>query len=593
MWPLFFALSCGSESGPKYVDRSVDEDSDTGREDWVDPEDDTGEPDVPTDDTGEPDVPDVPDDPVLVEVSLVSESVTCESPELRDSLGPMSFHQPAGDWLDQNGAENLWTRFGGSGLAIADFDDDGRLDLFLPHADGDQLYMGQEGTRFVDESDVRLPPESDVGVGATPVDIDGDGDLDIFVGVYLAANRVLINDGSGIFTNSSAPWLLEQTRVSHGSSWADIDGDDDLDVYVSNYSNWDESWLESSPSAPTEVYRDTLWLNEGGGEFANVDDRLGTMDAAGAFTFASGFWDMDDDGDADLLSVNDYRYEYEWAEPMRFLVNDGGHFTDADDSVGLDLEVEGMGLAVGELNGDGQLDVAVQAWATHLMLSDGSHRYIESAASKGIISGVTQQVGWGISLADMNNDGRLDIPVAYGLLPPDEVSMGPIPELILGDELNMNRVRQPNAFYLQDETGQFSEVGSDWGLDHDGISRSVMTADLNADGFLDVVTRDLWGPTRINLSRCDDSAWLSISLRQSGLNPFAVGAKLTVVSGETTQIRFIEAGSVGLASGGPPVAHVGLGLTDEVDRIDVRWPDGAVSSVSGVDTRALIRLTRD
>ena len=590
MWTVLLVVACGSNPEPK----ATVEDDDTGSPSVVD----SGKPqdsgDEPSDDSASPDdTGEEGPEPIVVDVTVDSEPVVCDDPEQRERLGPMRLLGSSGDWGRQNGSENLWSLFGGAGIAIADFDGDGWQDIFLPNADSDQLYMGRSDMRFDDESDLRLPPESDIGVGATPVDIDGDGDLDVFVAVHSAPNRVLLNDGSGVFSDAGSDWLQGQIRLSHGSSWADIDGDGDLDVYVANYGNWDDGWLSEVPSSPTVEYRDVLWLNEGVLGFVNADERLGSMNPAGAFTFASGFWDIDDDGDLDVLAANDFRFEYEWAEPVRFLENEGGHFFDADPSVGLDLEVEGMGLAVGDLNGDDVLDVVVQAWSTHMMLSDGSGGYFESAAARGITSGSKQDVGWGVSLADMNNDGRMDIPVAYGLLPPDEVSMGPMPEFIIGDMLNMNWVRQPDAFYLQDAEGSFSDVAEAWGLDHEGIARGLLTVDLNRDGFLDLISRDLWGPTRVYLSRCDESAWSSISLRQSGPNPFGVGSKITVRAGDVTQIRYIEAGSSSLSSGGPPLAHVGLGMADEIDRIDIQWPDGAVSSIDSVSTRSQLVIVRD
>jgi len=583
MWTVLIALGCsgGDSAKPDHVPANI-VDSDTGSP-VTDSADDSGN----ADDSGEPIAP------VVVDATATRVAIACEQPEQREARGPMFLHNPTGDWRDQTGAENLWSLYGGAGMAVADFDDDGHIDIFLPNADADQLFMGLEGGGYADESSVRLPSESDVGVGATAVDVDGDGDLDIFVAVYLAPNRLLVNDGSGVFSESTAAWLQEQTRLSNGSAWGDIDGDGDLDAFVANYGSWDETWLSTAPTAPTTTPRDTLWLNDGDGEFRNVDDQLGSMDSAGAFAFTGGFWDIDDDGDLDLIAVNDYRYEYDWAEPVRLLINDDGRFIDADPSVGLDLEVEGMGLAVGEVNGDGQLDVVVQAWATHLMLSDGSGRYVESAASRGITADDHQEVGWGAALADMNNNGRLDLAVAYGLLPPDEVSMGPMPEIVIGTHLNMNRVRQPNAFYLQSPDGQFEAAHEEWGLDHDGISRGMMAVDLNRDGFLDLIYRDLWGPTRIHLSRCDDSAWLSISLRQRGPNPFAIGAQISVVTADSIQTRSIEAGSTGLSSGGPPEAHVGLSDADTVERVEVRWPDGAISEISEVQTRARVTITRD
>jgi hypothetical protein len=537
-------------------------------------------------DTGDP----PPPEPVAVTVE--SEPVVCDQPQLREELGPMRLIGPGGDWAHQNGLANLWSLYGGQGLAVSDFDGDGWFDIFLPNADGDQLYMGRVGSEWTDESDARLPSEDDVGVGATAVDFDGDGDVDIFVAVLLAPNRLLINDGSGHFESASAPWLEGQTRLSSGSAWSDIDSDGDLDAFVANYGNWSESWLESVPMAPADPSMDALWINDGSGGFDNGDDRFVGFNPIDAFTFMGGFWDVDQDGDGDLLTVNDYRFEYDWAQPVRLLINDGGIFVDPPESVGLNLETEGMGLGVGDLNGDGLIDFAVSAAATHLMLSDGEGGYFESAAARGITSSIQQQVGWGAELADLDNDGRLDLSVAYGLLPPDEVTMGPMPEIILGDRLNMNWVEQPDALYVQDLSGNFTDVAEAWGLDHTGISRGFVLADLNRDGFLDRVSRDMWGPAQMSLSRCDDSAWLSIHLKQSGANPFAIGAEVTASVGEQRWTRWVQAGSTNLSSGGPTEVHIGLGTIAQVDRLEVRWPDGAYSVLEDVQTRAKIRLER-
>ena len=105
--------------------------------------------------------------------------------------------------------------------------------------------------------------------------------------------------------------------------------------------------------------------------------------------------------------------------------------------------------------------------------------------------------------------------------------------------------------------------------------------------------RDLWGPTRVHLSRCDDSAWLILALEQPGANPFAVGATVTVVAGDRVHTRAVQAGSSSLSSGGPPVVHFGLNSADQADRIEVLWPDGARSVVESVATRARVRMVRD
>ena len=99
-------------------------------------------------------------------------------------------------------------------------------------------------------------------VGDDENDVDDDGDIDIFVATMNRPNRLLINDGTGHFALSDAAWLSQQQRLSQSSAWGDVDGDGDLDVFVSNYTNWSPEWLETSPSAPTEPALDSLWINE-------------------------------------------------------------------------------------------------------------------------------------------------------------------------------------------------------------------------------------------------------------------------------------------------------------------------------------------
>ena len=180
--------------------------------------------------------------------------------------------------------------------------------------------------------------------------MDDDGDVDVFVSIMNAPNRLLINDGTGHFTLSTALWLQSQGRLSQGSTWGDVDGDGDLDVFVSNYTNWSSDWMVESPTAPTEAAQDALWLNQGDGEFVNADERLLGFDSASAFTFTAGFWDQDDDGDLDLIVINDYRSEYSWTQPIQFFENEGGSFTSTGGSLGLEFPAQGMGLGAAELS---------------------------------------------------------------------------------------------------------------------------------------------------------------------------------------------------------------------------------------------------
>ena len=192
----------------------------------------------------------------------------------------------------------------------------------------------------------------------------------------------------------------------------------------------------------------------------------------------------------------------------------------------------------------------------------------------------------------MDNDGITDFAVAYGFLPPDEVSMEFMPNPIVTDYVDGIRVEQPNSLYLQDAEGNFSEVSMEWGLTDLGVSRGFVLADFNRDGFLDWMGRDLKGPTRLFLSRCDNRAWLSIQLVQPAPNRDAVGAKVTVFAGEHTWTRWVHRGSTNVASGGPTDLHFGLNDTEIVDHVEIRWPDGEMSRIESVSTRQRLVVER-
>jgi enediyne biosynthesis protein E4 len=586
---LFGLIACSSpDEKPVGISEGGDDADDSAPEDPSDADDgvsdDTGPSGSDSVDSGDPVIPST--------LTITGTSITCENPEARETQGPMSIYVSDGDWSNQRGEQNLWSLYAGQGLAVGDFDSDGIFDVFLPNADADQLFMGSATGEWIDGSDDRLPPETDEAVGATPVDIDDDGDIDIFVAVMNAPNRVLINDGTGHFSLSDSPWLAAQTRLSQGSAWGDVDGDGDLDVFVSQYTNWSPEWLLEVPTAPTEAPHDVFWINQGDGSFENADETLVGFDAASAFTFTAGFWDRDDDADLDLLIINDYRSEYDWTQPIQYFENNAGVFSDAGEAVGLQMPSQGMGLGAAEMNGDGLIDFAIQTNSTLLMYSAEGFRYFESSISSGIIRAPGQEVGWGAELADMNNDGLTDLAVAYGFLPPDEVSMEDLPNPIVTDSVDGVRVEQPNSMYLQTASGQFVDVAAGWSLDDRGVSRGFVLADFNRDGFLDWMGRDMKGPTRLVLSRCDDRSWLSMKLQQPPPNRNAVGAKVTLYAGDEEWVRWVHVGSTNVSSGGPTELHFGLMDLESVDVIEVRWPDGSIGRAEDVQTRQHLLISR-
>jgi hypothetical protein len=190
--------------------------------------------------------------------------------------------------------------------------------------------------------------------------------------------------------------------------------------------------------------------------------------------------------------------------------------------------------------------------------------WIRSAESRHIIpNDDSRQVGWGLDWVDLNNDGRLDLFVNYGHWEnfPDD------------DDAFVNPEVQADALFIQQPDGTFIEQAELWGLKEVGISRSSVFADLNEDGWPDLLRTQIWGPTQLFLSQCGQATWIDIELSQLESNSKAVGATVRATTEDGSQTAWIQAGGTNIAAGGPPRAHFGLGDACEVD-LEVIWPDG-------------------
>ena len=156
---------------------------------------------------------------------------------------------------------------------------------------------------------------------------------------------------------------------------------------------------------------------------------------------------------------------------------------------------------------------------------------------------------------------------------------------------------QPDGVYLASPDGSggftYADVAPTWGMADEGMSRGVTLADLDRDGWLDTAKRDLAGESLLYLSRCGDEGWLTVHLRDPGsMNTYGVGAVVTATVGDLTMSRTVMAGGTGFASSGPPELHFGLGVTDKVDTLTVRWTDGRVDTLHDLTARQEVTLTR-
>lgn len=506
-----------------------------------------------------------------VEVAL-GPSVMCAEPGLRAEQGPFAVRLARREPLPEP-----LTRLVGGGVVVADLTGDGLDDVFLPGRVDAQLHVARGTGAFEDEAPARLPPvDLSYATAGSAADVDADGDLDLLVLRWDLPNVLLLNDGAGGFTDGTRESGLRGIARSQASAWGDADADGDLDLFVGNYGPHPRDPFAVSDFEVADPSQ--LWLNDGRGRFTDASAWI-PQDVQDAYTFMAGWLDLDDDGRDDLLVINDFG----WARANRLLWSrPGGLVEDADDAARFAIPFAGMGLGVGDVNGDEVPDFVQSSWrATSLLVSaPGRRQWFESAEALGLVADwdgdAAQVFGWGTALVDLDSDGDLDVPMNFGAW--DEYTRK-------DDMRDALFVRQPN--------GTFVDEAEAWGFGDRGAARGLVVADLNDDGWPDLVKRVLDAPTRLYASRCGAAAWLTVVPRAPGsANPFAVGARVRVVAGDRVWNRWIQGGGTGMYGSGPAEAYVGLGDVDRVDDVQVRWPDGTWTSTGPVDARRVLTLVR-
>lgn len=500
--------------------------------------------------------------PVTVQASG---PVQCAEPSLRLSKPFDRVLAPA------EAPKDSW--FWGGGVVIADFTGDAVLDIALPGYHGTTFHVGQPDGGFVPDARLDALPVG-FASGGSAADYDGDGDFDLLITRYLLPDKLLRNDG-GLFTDvSDEAGISPAMTRSMATTWGDVDGDGDLDLFVGSYGYIDESGVDHADFLPADPA--FLYLNDGDGTFTDASDTLPQVVHDG-YTFAASFVDLDLDGLPELYVVNDFGVAF----PNSLLLNRGGTLELDDGSSGLHLDITGMGLGMGDLNQDGQADFVMPEWnGIVVMESSPIGTWVQTGFARGIYNDINrnQKVGWGADVVDIDNDRDLDVPIVFGYL---------LTELYDAPQ------DEKDALFVQDEDGAFQDLAEAYGFDDPTDGRGFVTTDLNGDGWLDIVKRDLQGPTILNQSRCGAEHWTKLQLVQDGANRFGIGARIRVFAGGDRMVRYLRAGGLTHASGGPPIAHFGLGDADVIDRIEVTWPDGSVSNLWDQPADRTLTLTRE
>jgi enediyne biosynthesis protein E4 len=479
------------------------------------------------------------------------------------------------------------------GVALFDYDNDGRLDIYLvdaltvdtandPKAARSALYRNLGGLRFEDVTDKAGVGHPGWGMGVCAADVDGDGWTDLYV-TALGASHYYRNNHDGTFADLTTTSGLAVSGWAAGCGFADYDRDGDLDLFVSRYVKIDLAKLPEFGRGKTCEYRgvpvqcgprglpgegDVLFRNDGQGRFADVSAAAGVADARGYFGLGLAWFDADGDGWPDLFVANDSTPNF------LYLNKRDGTFKDAAFPLGVAVSEDGaeqgsMGVAVGDYDGNGRLGLFVTNFSEEynaLYRNEGDH-FTDMSFRSGTAASSLPFVGWGTAFLDPDNDGRLDLVVVNGHVYPqlDRARLGASAPY-----------RQRRLYYRNLGGGKFEEVAAEAGavFTDPRVSRGLALGDLDDDGRQDLVVNDLDGQAQVLRNETEPAGhWLSVKLRGKPPNTSAIGAVVTARTGPTAQIRNVRSGTSYLSQDDMR-AHFGLGPATQADAVEVLWPDG-------------------
>jgi enediyne biosynthesis protein E4 len=497
----------------------------------------------------------------------------------------------------------------GSGVALLDYDNDGWLDIYLLNGSTFAALKGKEappramllhnnhdGT-FTDMTEKAGVANERWGFGVAVGDYDNDGWPDIYVANY-GKNRLYHNNHDGTFTDVAEKAGVELGGWSTGPTWGDYDHDGRLDLFVPGYVKFDPDHppMEGKAGLPEGACEfrgmhvfcgpltlpgesDHLFHNNGDGTFTDVSVKAGVSDPKGSYGLAAVFVDVDDDGWLDLAVANDsvpnflYRNRHD------------GTFEDASYSSWFAFSGEGraqasMGIAVGDYNRDGKVDLYVTSFSDDyntLYRNDGDSGFTDVTLKAGLAEPTIPFLGWGTGFLDFDNDGLLDIFVANGHVYP----------AVDRQDWGTTYAQRPQLFRNADGR-RFEEVApaTGSGLAEVIRGRGAAFGDLFNDGRIDVVINNMDStPSLLRNVVKNGNHWLEMKLVGTGKSPRdGIGAKVYVTAGGVRQRADVYSGG-SYGSSSDPRVHFGLGGWTKVEKAEIDWPDGVKQEITvpGVD----------
>jgi hypothetical protein len=496
-----------------------------------------------------------------------------------------------------------------SGVALIDYDNDGWLDIYLVNGaalpslgkESDQyknrLFRNNHDGTFTDVTDKAGVGGDGYDMGAAVGDYDNDGWQDLYV-ASVTGNHLYHNNGNGTFSDVTAkagvgaPSYQGHKMWSAAAGWLDYDNDGKLDLFVSNYCQWE---VNKDPVCLSggrlraychpKFYQplpSTLYRNNGDGTFTDVSDATGISRRLGK-GMGVGFNDYDGDGFTDIFVANDNM-------PNSLFHNIGGK---KFDEVGLEAgvaytedgkSVSGMGAEFRDLDNDGKPDIwhtATELETFPLFQNRGGGIFLDMTGHSGLAKSTLVMSGWSNGVADFDNDGWKDLFVARSNVL-DNIA-----------EFSTRTYEEPNSVFRNLGGMKFEEVTAQAGpaMQVAAAYRGAAIGDLDNDGRPDVVVTVLNGKARIlrNVTGGGNN-WVMFQLVGSKSNRMAIGARLKVTTEDGASQYDIVSTSAGYAASRDPRAHFGLGGNRTVKQLEIRWPSDRIQVLKDLTANRIHRV---
>ncbi len=500
----------------------------------------------------------------------------------------------------------------GCGVAFFDYDNDGWLDIFLVNgtrfetkwpaggAPVSRLYKNNRDGTFTDVTIKADVARTGWGQGCCTGDYNNDGHEDLFV-TYWGDCALYRNNGDGTFTDV-APKAGVTTRTTTGlqrwntgCAFLDYDRDGHLDLFVANYIDFDPKTAPLPESGPC-LYKgllvacgppglkggkNILFHNNGNGTFTDVSQKSGILKSPGTYGLGVLVADFDNDGWPDIYVANDS------TSSALFKNNHDGTFTDVAIEAGVAYSPDGkpqagMGVSAADYNLDGKLDIVKTNFAgdtSSLYRNTGDMTFEDQTFQAGLGRN-TRFLGWGIGFLDFDNDGLADILVCNGHVYPE-----------VGETDAESGYRERKILYRNNGNGKFTDVSMDAGS---GIleqvpGRGCAFGDFDNDGDIDVVVNCINDVPQ--LLRCDSSTgnhWIKVKTVGVKSNRSGIGARVYCTANGRRQMDEVRSGGSYISQNDMRV-HFGLGAAATAD-IEVHWPSGAVDKLTGVKANQILTV---